>query len=499
MLPLLLLTSLLLGAAPQETPPPRPGIVVVTIDTLRREHLGCYGYPRATSPRIDALAAESILFEEARAPMATTFPSHLSLLTGLYPHEHGCTSNRGAARDPYRDAPGRTSAATALTASGYRTAGFVSCSVLDGRTGIGTGFEVYDFPKLTSGRRVARDTMERALAWLADVPPDQPFFLWVHLFDVHEPNEPEPEYARMLAPDETLRAWVAARGLDPALIAERAAGQATAGQHFFGQPPPPESDEPGSRRARRARQQAQAPAAPLAIDAESLVDLHARYDASVRQVDDQVGRLIDALRARGGWDSTAFVFTADHGQSLGEHGLLGHGLNREVNVRIPLLVKLPGRAPGRNARVVSLVDVMPTLVATLGIQGVDAYRAQFRGTDVLAPDFAREHVVTAESTQFLRKATRPYEPALVTGRWKYVKPAGGGAQLYDLAAAELVDVAASHPDVVLALDALLAAELATSVLDEAPSAPADAESDPEVEELLRQLEGLGYGGDEDED
>ena len=96
------------GPGQQGTPAPaRPNIVLFTADTLRREHLGLYGYPRPTSPRLDALARSSVVFERAFAPMATTFPSHMTMLTGLYPHQHGHTSNRGAVRSPYQASDGR--------------------------------------------------------------------------------------------------------------------------------------------------------------------------------------------------------------------------------------------------------------------------------------------------------------------------------------------------------------------------------------------------------
>ena len=174
-----------------DTPSPsadRPNIVLVTIDTLGREHLGCYGYPRPTSPRVDALAGQSVLFENAYAPMATTFPSHVSMLTGLYPHQHGRTSNRAGVLDPFVSAQGRMLVASALSSAGYRTAGFVSSSVLHQGTGIAQGFESYDGPKGRHAKRPARETTSRALAWLATVPAGEPFFLWVHLWDVHEPN-----------------------------------------------------------------------------------------------------------------------------------------------------------------------------------------------------------------------------------------------------------------------------------------------------------------------
>src|SRR5262245_3144712 len=476
----------------------RPSIVLVTIDTLRLEHLGCYGYVRPTSPRIDALAAESVLFENAHAPMASTFPSHLSVLTGLYPHQHGTTSNREAVRRPFEPAPGRLTAASALGDSGYHTAGFVSAVVLHGRTGIGAGFHTFDAPKVGVGERSAPATMDAALAWLASVPAGEPIFLWVHLWDVHEPNAPLPEFARELAPDDALRAFVARRALDPEELTRSFGKSRRVGERFFAVPKPkPEVQRPGFRTAGIPKKTYVA--TDFKIDAEALVRLYARYDACVRQVDHEVGRLIDALTARGTWSSTAFVFAGDHGQSLGEGAHFGHGLNTELNIRVPLVIHFPGTSvpqPARSRVLASLVDVMPTLLAELPIPGLDAWRAQFSGSDVLDAGLARAGIFTAKATEFRRSGKRPYEFAIVTGRWKYVHEEGEPGRLYDLeGAGETVDVAAQNQGLVAELEKLLAAELTTSILQPED----DQQLDPEARKLLEDLEDLGYGGgDEDE-
>jgi arylsulfatase len=138
--------------------------VLVTVDTLRREHLGCYGYRRPTSPRVDDLAREAVVFDSAFAPMATTFPSHLTMFTGLYP---------APARlhvEPLGDAPAlslerglRKLPRKALRAAGYRTAAFVSSVVLHERTGIGTGFDHFEGPGPEVGKyHGARDRRPRA-------------------------------------------------------------------------------------------------------------------------------------------------------------------------------------------------------------------------------------------------------------------------------------------------------------------------------------------------
>src|SRR6185503_18582640 len=169
------------------------------LDTLRREHLGCYGYFRPTSPHIDALARGALVFERALASMASTLPSHLSLLTGLYAHQHGMTSNRRAALVSFKSELGRLSAAEVLRRCGYRTAAFVSAMPLAPTTGIHAGFETYESPTATESSSIrAGERNEAVLAWLAEHAADPgPLFLWVHYFDPHEPNDPVSPYDTM--------------------------------------------------------------------------------------------------------------------------------------------------------------------------------------------------------------------------------------------------------------------------------------------------------------
>lgn len=499
-----LVAAAFLPAAPLQSAPapgaerPRtPDLVLVTIDTLRRDHLGCYGYLRATSPRIDALAARSVQFEAAFAPMATTFPSHLTLLTGLHPHQHGHTSNPDAVRRPYRSGAGKLSAAEVLAGIGYRTAGFVSSVVLSERTGIGAGFQTYDAPAVQVGNRVSSETVERALTWLGAVPAEAPVFLWVHLWDVHEPNTPAGPYADLFTAGEELRAWVRARGIDPSELAREFAGQRSIGERFFGleargKEAPPPRERAGLRQVGR-RPREKGPVS-FTIDEAAVLDLFDRYDACVRAVDDQVGRLIDALEARGRWQRSVFVFTADHGQSLGENRHLGHGTNTQVNVAVPLVIHFPEGTvpqPARAGGLVSLVDALPTVLARIEHEELAPLRAQLAGEDVLRPGFAREHVLTARATEFHGGDPQPYESALFSRRWKYVREEGAPGRLYDLdGAGEGVDVAAQHADIARELDTLLSKHLAGSL----PAAQAEEPVDPEAAELLEKLEDLGYGG-----
>lgn len=498
-----LLGVALLSLAPARTlqegaaAPARPNIVLFTADTLRREHLGLYGYPRPTSPRLDALARESVVFEHAYAPMATTFPSHLTMLTGLYPHQHGHTSNRGAVRSPYTPKAGRVTLANALAAAGYRTGGFVSSAVLNERTGIGAGFQTYDGPPPNKPTRTSDETVARALEWLAAGPAEQPFFLWVHVWDAHEPNLPRADVEARFAPDDTLRQWIARRGLDVARLDKVFNADFSVGERFFLIDEKAQEQAKGGRRVGKPLKMA--PGKPLfTIDAAGLAELHARYDACVAQIDGEVGRLQDALVARGSWANTAFLFCADHGQALGENEHFGHGTNLQINVAVPLLMRFPaqlGVPAQRNPRLMSLADMLPTLFGRIGSANLGDYVAQFRGTDALAPEFTRDHVFTAEATEFKRGKKQPFLCGVVTERWKLVPTDGGPAKLYDLAAAgEMADVAAANPTTVKELEALLAAELRTAVLVPEGEEPVS----PEQGELLDGLGALGYGGDDDD-
>jgi arylsulfatase len=466
----------------------RPAIVLITVDTLRRGHLGCYGYFRATSPRIDELAARSVLFENALATMASTFPSHLSILTGLYPYQHGIGSNIQAVREPFRSSEECVSLAQVLAGAGWRTAAFVSSAVLDGRTGIGAGFEVYEHPLLRHGPFQAARTTDRALEWLAEQESGAPFFLWIHYWDVHEPNEPEERYRAAFSSDAQLAAWMSRANLDAALLAERFGADASVGEHYFAQ----------ARTGRLEKQAAEKQGTvSVAIDRPALEDLWNRYDACVREVDDQVGRVIDALEERGLWERSIFVFTADHGQSLGEDLSFGHGRFTNLNTFVPLVIHFPrgvGGEPRREDALVSLVDLMPTVLARFDEPAVLEFLEQAEGTDVLSADFARQTAYVQEAARFMPQA-ETLECALLTRRWKYVHRDQGAEELYDLAGAgEFVDVSSEHPDVIAELERELQALLARR-----PRRAQPAELDAaDVDALLEELEGLGYTGGEEE-
>jgi len=194
---LTLLPTLLVGcgnSSESSTPAPR-SVVLITIDTLRADRLGCYGYERAVTPNIDALAGRGVLFERAFSTVPITMPSHTSLLTGTIPPYHGVRNNGG-----YKASTGLVTMAEVLGERGYNTGAFIAAHVLDSQYGLDQGFDVYgDVPQTQIGmglwmsERPAENVNAEGFAWLDTLPEDEPFFLWLHYFDPHRPRTVHPD------------------------------------------------------------------------------------------------------------------------------------------------------------------------------------------------------------------------------------------------------------------------------------------------------------------
>lgn len=309
-------------------------MIVLTIDTLRADRLGIYGHHRDTSPNIDALALDSIVFDNAVTPETMTQPSVASMWTSLYPYETGVVGNL------YRLEDGYVTLAEILQAASFDTGAFVSNYVLirelsNQQQGFAVYDDVLDKERLAGGERRAAGTVDRALEWL-DRERTGPFFLWVHLMDPHGPYDPPAPF------DEAFRR----RGGKPRLIARARI---------------PVYQFRGSR------------------DRRFYLD---NYDGEIAYMDRELGRLLDGLRERGLYDDALIVFQADHGEHLGEHGIyFSHaGHVYEGALRVPLLLKLPGsrRAglPERSAELVSLLDVAPTVLDVVGLPIPDHYRGR---------------------------------------------------------------------------------------------------------------------------
>lgn len=340
------------GTPERETGSRRPSVVFISIDTLGAGHTSLYGYERKTTPHLEALAAESIVFERCLANAPYTGPSYVSQFTGLLPNcssidrEEFRTKNGRPPRawEILHIPEGRQTLTEVLHAAGYRTAAFVDNPHAKSEFGLGQGFDLFDSSAVEVPARDPeggiRLILPKALAWIDEGPKEQPFFLFVNALDVHEPYIPPADFLDCFKsdphgePDAEYPVGTGGFGVvDVSLVRD-----------YFGKPPFPE----------RMR------TAPIA----------ARYDEEVRAVDESVGRLVAELRKRGLFDEVVFLFSADHGEAMGQPDYkFGHGTHVEQVLHVPLLVRLPGAEKGgtRIATTVQLLDLFPTLVDRLGL------------------------------------------------------------------------------------------------------------------------------------
>jgi len=301
------------------------GVLLITVDSLRADHIGVYGGPIET-PAIDALAAEGALVESAYTSIPAVGPSHASLMTGRYPWHHGTLRN-GTPLDARRPL-----LAQGLRDAGFATAAFVSNRNLEGRYGFHRGFDVYGFEPTEDfvwrGRRrpdffaQGGATVSAAMAWVTAIG-DVPFFLWLHLSEPHLPYEPLPDYR-----------------VSPSTPVDRSGKSLPGGVANF----------------------------------EKLDGLNRGYRGEVASVDAQIGRMVQRLRLLGVLDRTAVIVTAGHGEGLGDHGELGHRANLfDEAIRVPLVIRAPGIPAGR--RLVGLAqseDLAATIRALAGAEPLAA-------------------------------------------------------------------------------------------------------------------------------
>jgi arylsulfatase A-like enzyme len=351
-----------------------PNLVLITLDTTRADHLGAYGYFRDTSPRLDEFAKEALLFERCITPMATTLPTHLSMLTGTYPLEHGVMANSIKGGKQYIMSNALTSLAECLTEAGYRTGGFVSGSPLNEGTGAARGYQEFGQPE--GKDRHSEETIGEALDWLGQSQ-EQPYHLWVHMFDAHWPFHPPEEYIGHYQTDVDLERFIADRGIHESTIR------------------------------------------PLIELREPSRGMTNAYDDALRYQDDQFGRLLDAMRERPDWDRTVVVVIGDHGEGLGQHGQAAHGHIWDEQLRVPLLIRFPGEAGAVNGSTLSTVDVLPTLLGQLDMPFTKVIQEQASGKDVLAKGFKRAPVFSQETGR--SREREAYRFTLTDDRWKYVR------------------------------------------------------------------------------
>lgn len=303
-----------------------PNVLIIAVDSLRPDHLGCYGYGRPTSSEIDALASHGVLLENVISQASWTTPSFGTVLTALYPSQHGALTIENML------APAVPTLATILKATGYATCGIVNAPALGKGYGFDRGFDLYDVADAET--RDAGATTGDALAWI-DLHRAGPFFLFLHYFDVHLPYAPPAPFDRLF--DQAYDGPMGSR-FDPETYA------------------PTRADLLAMMRAWPA------------AEWNHVVSL---YDGEIAFTDRAVGALLDGLEERGVLENTLVVFLSDHGQEFFEHGAYGHGhsLYGEV-LRVPLVFSFPGKIPeGRRVREqVRLLDVMPTILDVVGVE-----------------------------------------------------------------------------------------------------------------------------------
>lgn len=449
------------AAAPSFSAVRSPNVVLIVVDTLRADHMSTYGYSRPTTPNLDRLAAESLVFERAFTVMSHTLPAHVSLVTGVHPGTHGVLSNGWTYSGPY------PTLAERLRAHGYTTAGFVSAFPLARATGFDRGFDLYGSSEHPGGftpdvKIDGEVTTARARRWLRRQG-ERPFFLFVHYFDTHLPYTPDPE-GSPLVPDEALRAHMREIGISDLAVLDV--------RHL-----------------------------PIFFQGRELTLTGALnvYDNEIYRVD----RLIEQLRAElarlGLLDDTLLILTSDHGEGLGQHRYFSHGLYLyEKQLHIPLIVRPPRRmawGPARIDATVSLLDVVPTVLEVAGIPADGPLQGRSL-TRVLAPDELEPRYIVAQR-RFFPKSTvdkRGTRFASATtlhalrgdSPLKYLRNGEGVEELYDLDAdpRELHNLASERPEAI----ALIRDQLDRMIaIRSSGRAIVDQGIDEETREALRAL------------
>jgi choline-sulfatase len=385
----------------RQAPASRPrNVIVYLIDTLRADHLGCYGYGKPVSPRIDAFAREATLFRRAVAQSSWTRPAVATVLTGLLPRTHGVHRRRHAL------APQAVTLAEMLLDHGWRTVGFVTNGNVARSFGFAQGFETYRL--LPRKRSAATDVNAAVTEWLDGWDGKVPFFLYLHTVEPHAPYAPPPLFRQRFA------AGVRDEGLTRMRVLKRL--------HEGTLQPTPE--------LRR--------------------DLLALYDAEVAAGDAAFGELVDLLRRRGLWEETIIVLLSDHGEEFLEHGGWEHGrtLHAEM-LDVPLIVRVPGVGNGAAVeRQAQHADVVPTVVDALGLPIPAAVEGHSLLDWMHGRRAAREEGVEEEAFSWLDEYS-VRAAAVTTPAWRLIAtqaPISENA-LYDRRAdpAEQRDVAPERP------------------------------------------------------
>ncbi len=447
----------------------RVPVIFYLVDTLRADHLGCYGYEKPVSPNIDAFAADAALFEHTLAQASWTRSTVASVFTGLIPTSHGVHSRLDALSE---DAE---TLAEILRREGYGTSAFVTNGNVGEEFGFAQGFDTFSLLAGTDedSLHFPADAINRKVsAWL-EQRGETPFFLYVHTMEPHAPYAPAADAAARFARDVE----------EPELSAQSKAALDALTQQFQGRFRRAQKAKLGSVPWMQALDRQLIPVTPAMTE-----DLTALYDAEIHANDRGFGAFVEGLKRAGLYEDALIVFLSDHGEELYDHQGWNHGhtLFQEM-VRVPLIVKLPGAGRPRGLRISGLgqqIDLLPTVLDLLGLprpahlQGASLLPLIDGGTAAAArPGFAH---LDLDNTRYV---------SLVEGPWKLICAgfAADVCQLFDLDAdpAETADLAASRP----VLTGYLQSRLRVWENGGYKLVADEAEIDPELRE---RLQALGY-------
>ncbi|MDP9122321.1 MAG: sulfatase-like hydrolase/transferase [Acidobacteriota bacterium] len=474
---------------PIEPLPARSNILLITVDTLRADHLSSYGYPRATSPNIDRLAAAGVRFDQASAQWPKTTPAFASMFTSTYSKDNGNVRKIGTPLSCRFEV-----LAEVLQHQGYATRAVIANGAVGSELNFDQGFDSFiETWKLQATGKIDDPNRAEAVERLAVVQLDQigrkrPFFLWVHFIDPHWPYSSPAAWRNRFAGD---------RHFDPSLRIPVTKGRKSQEMWGIGEGQVEEGHD-------------------------DLAFYQARYDAAIAYTDAQIGKLLDAMRTRGMLEKTLTVLSADHGESLGDHGYyFDHGrFGFQTCLRVPLIVNYPGViAPGVDRSPAELIDLAPTLIEATGaplgngvwmqgqsltprLRGRSAPRARQAGPDAAThPGYAFSEAGT-ELNNHWQKIVRDqrfkliYAQMLPDQRWL----GGEGVQfiLYDLVndPLETKNVAAQFPQEVERLKRVLWQWEHAPRFDvmTKPSNEGCSEQRPMDPKTIEQLYSLGYLG-----
>ena len=384
----------------------RPNVLLLVMDTTRADRCSFNGYTRPTTPRLAEFARNAVTFDDCWTPAAWTCPAHASLFTGLRPEHHRLASDGSTAL-----APEFTTLAEILSAAGWDTATFSNNPYISPEFGLTQGFRT-DAELFRGTNRTypwARETHARALDWMLTRNAEKkPFLAFINDMEPHYPYQPPRDVeARFLRPGVPPTAVESVRALD----FPRSIGLCLRTETW------------------------------VPHEREALSDL---YDAEIATLDEEVGRLLDGLRAAQILDNTLVIVMADHGEGLGEHDWIEHGvfMHREL-LRVPLIVRFPGRFDGgrRVTDVVRVEDLFPTVLETLELPVPDVDGRSLAsdlpgriaiGFDGAYPTWAdKAHGAYPQAdVSFLRTGRR----SVYDGRHHLIVEDRGGAELYDVGA-----------------------------------------------------------------